>query len=574
MNRTRELIRQYEQAETEIRKEIEKEPEGNRGEYAKKLLASISAILAGLYVATETWSGNNVPRIYNEGVQQAQRGVNAQYKAAGMKPPDIGKMTSADFDAVSVLQRNLNTDLTNAVDHVGRVMEDEIRKAGLQASLEKVSSGRTVKQMQRSLVQMLEEKGIAAIEYMRGGKKCYMSLNAYAKLVARSTVHEARNTANINLGARIGNDLVKMSSHFGSCPICEPYQGRVFSVSGTSPNYPALYDTPWSSAYQNFHPHCFVSGTKVLARGVQAHSSRDYIGEIVTIRISGCDELTVTPNHPILTPKGWVAAGSLVKGDKVVKYIDSKSFIGRKNPNDIHIPTRIEDIPHTLRKSCGVSSITVETTAEQFHGDGIDGKVAIIDVYRLLRSKGDGTRDKKIFKLNLISRFKLGGFFNANSTGFEKFHGFFYSANTIVSVFSKFCALFRGHPCKTGTHSFGTVFSGHNTDCSKPLVDHHFGNTEVTSDIALCHTGFVKFLNFFRGCINRVTSLSGRCPLAQFAKSDVASTGSFGKSGLANADNVGALLDALSGKVEFLDIAHIEYSTSNLKMGGIWLMIL
>ena len=256
MNRTRELIRQYEQAETEIRKEIEKEPAGNRGEYAKKLLASISAILAGLYVATETWSGNNVPRIYNEGVQQAQRGVNAQYKAAGMKPPDIGKMTSADFDAVSVLQRNLNTDLTNAVDHVGRVMEDEIRKAGLQASLEKVSSGRTVKQMQRSLVQMLEEKGIAAIEYMRGGKKCYMSLNAYAKLVARSTVHEARNTANINLGVRIGNDLVKMSSHFGSCPICAPYEGRVFSVSGTNPNYPALYDTPWSSAYQNFHPHC------------------------------------------------------------------------------------------------------------------------------------------------------------------------------------------------------------------------------------------------------------------------------------------------------------------------------
>ncbi|MDY3751679.1 phage minor capsid protein, partial [Christensenella minuta] len=55
---------------------------------------------------------------------------------------------------------------------------------------------------------------------------------------------------------RIGNDLVKMSSHFGSCPICAPYEGRVFSVSGTNPNYPSLYDTPWSSAYQNFHPHC------------------------------------------------------------------------------------------------------------------------------------------------------------------------------------------------------------------------------------------------------------------------------------------------------------------------------
>lgn len=250
------MIEKYETAEAEIRAEIEKEPQGSQREYSERLLARITVILTGLYAATETWSNRHIPKIYNEGIQQAQRSVNAQYKAANRMPPDIEKMTSADFDSISILQRNLNADLTNAVDHVGRMMEDEIRKAGLQASLEKVSSGRTVKQMQRSLVQMLEEKGIAAIEYMRGGKKCYMSLGAYAELVARSTVHEARNTANINLGARIGNDLVKMSSHFGSCPICEPYQGRVFSVSGANPNYPALYDTPWSSAYQNFHPHC------------------------------------------------------------------------------------------------------------------------------------------------------------------------------------------------------------------------------------------------------------------------------------------------------------------------------
>lgn len=256
MDRTQELIQQYEQAENQIRKEIEKEPGRNKEEYERYLLSRVTAILAGLYLATEAWSSKHIPKIYNEGVQQAQRSVNAQYKAADRTPPDIARMTSADFDSISILQRNLNTDLTNAVDHVGRMMEDEIRKAGLQASLEKVSSGQTVKQMQRNLVQTLENKGVAAIEYMRGGKKCYMSLDAYAELVARSTVHEARNTANINLGVRIGNDLVKMSSHFGSCPICAPYEGRVFSVSGTNPNYPALYDTPWSSAYQNFHPHC------------------------------------------------------------------------------------------------------------------------------------------------------------------------------------------------------------------------------------------------------------------------------------------------------------------------------
>lgn len=207
-------------------------------------------------MATEAWSGKHLPRVYGDATQQAQKGVSAQYKAAGKIPPNIGKMSSADFDAISILKRNLNADLTNAVNHVGRMMEDEIRKAGLQASLDKVSSAQTVKQMQNNLVQMLQDKGIAAIEYTRGGKKCYMSLKAYAELTARSTVHEARNTANINLGARIGNDLVRVSSHYGACPICTPYQGRVFSVSGTHPNYPSLYATPFSQSYQNFHPHC------------------------------------------------------------------------------------------------------------------------------------------------------------------------------------------------------------------------------------------------------------------------------------------------------------------------------
>lgn len=48
-------------------------------------------------------------------------------------------------------------------------------------------------------------------------------------------------------------DLVQVSKHSGTCPLCSKWQGKIFSVSGTSAKYP-----PFALALQGglFHPHC------------------------------------------------------------------------------------------------------------------------------------------------------------------------------------------------------------------------------------------------------------------------------------------------------------------------------
>ena len=38
-------------------------------------------------------------------------------------------------------------------------------------------------------------------------------------------------------------DLVEMSIHDNACPICEDYQGRVFSISGKDKRFPILPNT-------------------------------------------------------------------------------------------------------------------------------------------------------------------------------------------------------------------------------------------------------------------------------------------------------------------------------------------
>ena len=256
MDRIDELIKEYQKARADIEDEIIKDPKGTQNEYKENLLKTITAILTALYIYTETWSRENIPRLYEDGLADSYTAIDNEYKAAGKDTPDFGGWTIADDVASNNAQTNFNAHLMNAINSTREHMTTEIQQAAMDVTEEAIIKGQSTKIMQDNLIQMLKDKGIKSVSYMRNGKTCYMQLDTYAELVARTTEHEIRNTANINLGARIGNDLVKMSEHWGSCPICAPYQGRVYSVSGMDTRYPYLYSTPWSSVYQNFHPRC------------------------------------------------------------------------------------------------------------------------------------------------------------------------------------------------------------------------------------------------------------------------------------------------------------------------------
>lgn len=189
-------------------------------------------------------------------MKESADAVKRQYAAAGKKAPSFRGWTAADDAAVAASQANIDTLLMEAVDAARQHMQTEIQQAALRATEEAMTKGQATQLMQAQLIQALKDKGIESVSYVRSGTTCYMQLDAYAELVARTTEHEIRNTANINLGERIGNHLVRISSHSGACPICTPYQGRVYSTDLSDERYPYLYDTPFSREYQNFHPRC------------------------------------------------------------------------------------------------------------------------------------------------------------------------------------------------------------------------------------------------------------------------------------------------------------------------------
>ena len=123
--------------------------------------------------------------------------------------------------------------------------------------------------------------------------------------------------------------------------------------------------------------YCFTGDTLIESPSVVKEGySRTYSGPLVTIRTALGHKLTGTPNHPILTDKGWIKLGLLSEGDYVVSgSLSQKEAV--RDPNVNNKPTAIAEIVDSLALA-GVSSQRVMSKAMDFHGDGGNGYVDVI----------------------------------------------------------------------------------------------------------------------------------------------------------------------------------------------------
>lgn len=128
--------------------------------------------------------------------------------------------------------------------------------------------------------------------------------------------------------------------------------------------------------------NCFVPETEV--RGAFFGGVRSmYSGPIVEIQTAGGRRLRVTPNHPVLTPRGFVAAGELRCGDYVIGYgVNIESPAKRQN---IHNPpSRIDQVFGAIGAPGFSASVGVHT--KDLHGDAarVHGEVDVVAIDGML----------------------------------------------------------------------------------------------------------------------------------------------------------------------------------------------
>ena len=208
---------------------------------------------------------------------------------------------------------------------------------------------------------------------------------------AQGYIDEAINTAMMRAQlAQLVSAGVEMFDYIampGACDICEPLEGTY-----------SLSDLPGCPQHFN----CFPAGTLVITPRVLGSTARWYSGEVVEILTAAGNEVTVTPNHPVLTPQGWVAAGLLHEGDNLVRCL-GRDAIEDRTPYHYHGPAFIENVAKTLSGTCGVSAITVPTTSEDFHGDGVGSQVHVVWADGELRDRVDPSVPKPSSK-ELLAR--------------------------------------------------------------------------------------------------------------------------------------------------------------------------
>lgn len=149
--------------------------------------------------------------------------------------------------AVEVGIAALHFRLTAAVGGAGRYVDDIFRRLQVQAAATGIAAADRREDATARLIADLRANGITAFVDAAGRR---WSLDRYATMAIRTNTREMVTVGTRNRLLENGQDLVTISQHRGSCPICKPFEGRTYSLSGDTPGYPrAVILTP-------FHPNC------------------------------------------------------------------------------------------------------------------------------------------------------------------------------------------------------------------------------------------------------------------------------------------------------------------------------
>ena len=239
------LIKFYEQAEREILDRINRALlRANKTEYLVQMKREIEAILQQLREGNRTWCTEAIPRVYSQGLYSA----DAMLK-------DAGASVKAGFGAIhqqaaQVLAENAYQRFEDVAQVIGRQVNDIYRELALENVRGSVVGYDTWKQTAKRFREQLAERGVTGFKD-RSGRM--WNMRTYTEMVARTTTMQAHLEGTANRLVEQGHDLVKVSTHREACELCQPWQGKILSITGKTKGYPTLEE---AKAAKLFHVNC------------------------------------------------------------------------------------------------------------------------------------------------------------------------------------------------------------------------------------------------------------------------------------------------------------------------------
>lgn len=151
--------------------------------------------------------------------------------------------------AASILQE-LDQSISAADRRILRQFDDEYAGIIGKASALMATGSITTREAVQQALTEFADAGISGFTD-RAGRR--WELGNYAEMAVLTAIEKASVEGYTDTMQAYGYDLAIISSHAGSCPLCEAWEGVIVSVSGENTEYPSLDEAEGAGA---FHPRC------------------------------------------------------------------------------------------------------------------------------------------------------------------------------------------------------------------------------------------------------------------------------------------------------------------------------
>lgn len=286
------------------------------------------------------------------------------------------------------------------------------------------------------------------------------------------------------------------------CPICAAMEGKTVDLGQAFADSVETNDgevLSWEQSKWNdngripdAHVNCVLGDTLVGADNVKAATKMNYSGDIVKLKTRSGKVLSVTPNHILLTQRGWVAAKNIQKIDKVIANSDRVKYLSADNAIDGN-QTTIADEFVSLEKASSVVAVEVPVTAKDFKGDAVaDEKVKVILPQSFLRNKTDASSSKFGRYLPLVG----GKLADSTLSGFSSIDqllvGVLLATNGIVGSECKSLSLLGSGGSHADIHRF-TSSTAYNARLNEAKSNSSTADIETLSKSFLADARLIEF---------------------------------------------------------------------------------
>lgn len=267
---TRFMRMLFMRTERELIKEISRKRNTGLVEYAEAAsLERVQKILQNM--VDESWS--YVPQMIETIFYRSDK------DAAGYR--NARTLTAPQTAVVQQLADNLLGELTEAAEGakksaetvftIARLEKDPLRETALKQVLRKEAAGKPWIKTSEDMLKEMKANGITVFVDKAGRR---WNMETYCNMVTRTTARQAQVAALLTADDHDLWQIVKIGS---TCPVCAALEGRVYSKSGTDPDYPPLSlafgkvdptgAEDLTNTYLNIHPSCLHSLIKYTTIG-------------------------------------------------------------------------------------------------------------------------------------------------------------------------------------------------------------------------------------------------------------------------------------------------------------------